>query len=186
MSNDLEVIAKLLSPLLAAFIGAIAKRYFEGKPKLISYLVHSSTIPLNDEANTEINTHSIVVRNTGKKAAHNLRVGHKFLPNSYQIYPPVIYSIQTAPNGAAEFLIPTLVPNEQISISYLYFPPITFNQINSYTKSDEGFAQFINAIPTPQPPKFIVAILWLLLFIGASTLTYWGVLYVGRMLMPGS
>lgn len=186
MPFDLEVVAKLLSPLLAALIGAIAKRYFEAKPKLVSYLVHSSAIPLNDEANTQINTHSIVVRNAGKKAAHNIRIGHNFLPKSFQIYPPVSHTILPGPNGAAEILIPALVPNEQVSISYLYFPPMSFGQINAYTKSDEGLAQIINAIPTPRPSKLVVAVLSVLLFIGASTVAYWALLYAARMLVPST
>lgn len=183
MQFDLEVVAKLLSPLIAALIGAIAKRYFEAKPKLVSYLVHASAIPLNDDANTQINTHSIVVRNAGKKAAHNIRIGHNFLPKGFQIYPPVSHTILPSPSGPAEILIPTLVPNEQISISYLYFPPMTFGQINAYTKSDEGLAQIINAIPTPQPSKFVVAVLWGLIFVGASTVSYWVLLYAARMLV---
>lgn len=184
MSFDFEALAKLLSPLLAALIGTTAKYYLEAKPKLISYLVHSSAIPLNDNTNTQINTHSIVVRNVGKKAAHNIRIGHNFLPKSFQIYPPVSHDILFNPNGANEILIPSLVPNEQISISYLYFPPMTFNQVNAYAKSDEGLALIINAIPTPQPSKLVIAVLWILLFIGASTITYWTLLYAARMLVP--
>lgn len=186
MPVDFEVIAKLLSPLIAALVGAVAKRYFEAKPKLISYLVHSSAIPLNDEANTQINTHSIVVRNAGKKAAHNIRVGHNFLPKSFQIYPPVSHTILPGPGSADEILIPTLVPNEQVSISYLYFPPLTFNQVNAYTKSDEGLAQIINVIPTPRPSKIVVGVLWALVFVGASTVSYWALLYVARTVMPGA
>lgn len=186
MPIDPEIIAKLLSPLIAALIGVIAKRYFEEKPKLISYLVHASAIPLNDEANTQINTHSIVVRNTGKKAAHNIRIGHNTLPKSFQIYPPVSHNILPGPNGSDEILIPTLVPNEQVSISYLYFPPLTFGQVNAYTKSDEGLAQIINAIPTPRPSKLVIATLWLLVFIGASTVAYWGLLYAYHMLVQSA
>ncbi len=181
MQFDIEVFAKLLSPLIAALIGAIAKRYFEGKPKLISYLVHSSSIPLNDEKNTQVNTHCIVVRNAGKRTSLNIRIGHSFLPKGFKVYPPVNYSVIESPSGSAEILIPTLVPGEEVSVSYLYFPPLTWNQVNAYTKSDEGFAKIINAIPTPQPSKFVVLIIWLLMFLGASTLTYWGVLLAARM-----
>lgn len=181
MSFDLEVIAKLLAPMIAAVIGAVVKRYFEAKPKLITYLVHSSAIPLNDEKNTQVNTHCIVVRNAGKKTAHNVRIGHSFLPKGFQVFPPLSHTVLENTNGSAEIVIPTLVPNEQVSISYLYFPPLTWNQVNSYTKSDEGLASVINAIPTPQPPRFVVAIVWLLMFLGASTLVYWAVLFIARM-----
>lgn len=181
MHIDLEVVAKLLSPVIAALIGAIVKRYFEAKPKLISYLIHSSAIPLNDEQNTQVNNHCIVVRNAGKMTAHNVRIGHNLLPKGFQIFPPLSHTVLESPNGSAEILVPTLVPGEQVSISYLYFPPLTWNQVNSYTKSDEGLARIINAIPTPQPSRFIVTIIWLLMFLGASTLTYWLVLFIARM-----
>ena len=178
MSFDLEVIAKLLSPVIAALIGVIAKRYCEAKPKLISYLIHSSAIPLYDEKNTQVNTHCIVVRNAGKKTAHNVRIGHNFLPKGFQIFPPLSHTVLESPDGSAEIVIPTLVPGEQVSISYLYFPPRTWNQVNAYTKSDEGLANIINAIPTPQPSRLVVLIIWLLMFLGASTLVYWLVLFV--------
>lgn len=181
MPFDLEIVAKLLAPVIAAVIGTLVKRYFEAKPKLITYLVHSSAIPLNDDNNTQVNTHCIVVRNTGKKTAHNVRIGHNCLPKGFQVYPPLSHTVLESTNGSAEIVIPTLVPNEQVSISYLYFPPLTWNQVNSYTKSDEGLASVINAIPTPQPPRFVVAIFWLLMFLGASTLVYWAVLFIARM-----
>lgn len=180
MPFDLEVFAKLVSPLIAALVGAIVKRYFEAKPKLISYLVHSSAIPLNDDKNTLVHTHCIVVRNAGKKSAHNIRIGHNVLPKSFQIYPPVRYSVLEGSSGSAEILLPTLVPNEQVSITYLYFPPLLWNQVNAYTKSDEGLAKIINAIPTPQPPRVVILIVWLLMFLGASTLIYWAVLFAAR------
>ena len=39
--------------------------------------------------------------------------------------------------------MPTLVPNEQVTISYLYFPPTTWKQINGPVKSDEGLARVL-------------------------------------------
>ena len=186
MAFDLEVLAKLLAPVIAAVIGAVVKKYFEAKPKLITYLVHSSAIPLNDNSNTQVNTHCIVVRNAGKKTAHNVRIGHNVLPKGFQVFPLLSYKVIESTNGSAEILIPTLVPNEKVSISYLYFPPLLWNQVNSYTKSDEGFASVINAIPTPQPPRFVVALVWLLMFLGASTLVYWAVLFVARMVVQSA
>lgn len=186
MSFDLEITAKLLAPVIAATIGAVVKRYFEAKPKLITYLVHSSAIPLNDDGNTQVNTHCIVVRNTGKETAHNVRIGHNFLPKGFQVFPPLSYTVLEGTNGSAEIVIPTLVPKEQISITYLYFPPLLWNQVNSYTKSDEGLASVINAIPTPQPPRIVAALVWFLMFLGASTLVYWTVLFVARMVVQSA
>jgi hypothetical protein len=74
--------------------------------------------------------------------------------------------------GGAEIVIPKLVPSEQVSISYLYFPPLLWSQIHAYTKSDEGFAKIINVLPTPQLPKWIANLIWLLVFIGVVSLLY--------------
>jgi hypothetical protein len=171
---DSELILKVVSAILATVGGALIKHYLEGKPKLITYLVHASAIPLNDESTTQVNTHSIVVRNAGRKTANNIRIGHNWLPKSFQVFPKVSYEILGEINTSAEILIPTLVPNEQITISYLYFFPNTYTQVNSYTKSDEGMAKVVNAIPTPQAPKWAIAIVWILLITGLSTFFYFG------------
>ncbi len=181
MPFPLETIAKLFSPLIVAIIGAVTRHYLEGRPRLITYLVQAAAIPLPNitaepgQPIPHINTHSIVVRNTGKKTAHNVRIGHFQLPPSYQIWPPVSYEIvkAPAPNIAAEILLPTLVPDEQVSITYLYSPTVLYSQINSYAKSDECLAKVINVIPSPQPNRAVVLLLWSLIFVGASTLVYW-------------
>lgn len=173
MDITIDTIAKLAAPIVAALIGFLLKRYFESKPILITYLVHATAIPLRDESNTNVNTHSIVVRNTGKKTAFNVRIGHNHLPISYNLFPSIKHEVLEGPEGKSEILIPTLVPEEQVNISYLYFPPITWKQINSYCKSDEMQAKYVNVIPSPRPAKPLIALLWTLIFIGASTTIYW-------------
>lgn len=170
---DLDVIAKLLAPIITGIVGWLIKEYLEARPKLITYMVHASAIPLHDEKKTSVNTHSIVVRNAGKKTAHNVRIGHAWLPPSFQLYPQLTHEIIEDENGAAEILIPTLVPDEQINISYLYFPPDTWHKVHSYCKCDEVSAKYVNVVPSPQLSKLQLASLWLLLFIGASTVVYW-------------
>jgi len=95
------------------------------------------------------------------------------MPPNISLYPNIPYIIENTTGGASEIIIPQLVPKEQVTISYLYFPPDTWNKINSYTKSDEGFAKIINVIPMPKPAKLALGIVWLLMFIGASFLIYW-------------
>lgn len=184
MAITLELIAKLLSPLIVIIGGTIAKHFFEARPKLITYLVHASAIPIHQpqKPTINVNSHSIVVRNTGKKTAHNVRIGHYHLPPSYQIFPPVTHEVVKGPNESAEIVVPTLVPNEQVSISYLYFHPLYWNNINSYAKSDECLAKPINVIPSPQPKKALLYLIWLLVFVGASVLLYWLFLLVAWLL----
>ena len=59
------------------------------------------------------------------------------------------------PGGGQEILFPSLVPNEQITVSYLYLPPVTWDQINLGVKSDEGFAKVIRVIPMRLYPKWL-------------------------------
>ncbi len=141
MNYDFITIAKVISPLITLIIGALIRHYSERRSKLISYIGHVSTFSLNDESRTLVFTHSIIVRNAGRKTATNIRLGHNVMPPNVSLYPNIPYKIEKYTRGRSEIVIPQLVPKEQVTISYLYFPPTTLNLINSYTKSDEGFAK---------------------------------------------
>lgn len=173
MEIDIELIAKFISPLIVAVFSLFLGRYLEARPKLISYLVHASEFPLKEGNINGVRTHGVVIRNAGKRTANNVRIGHANVPHSYQMFPNVAHRVEDGGNGSAEIIIPTLVPNEQVSISYLYFPPMLWNQVVSYTKSDEGMAKEINVIPSPQWPQWRVNMVWSLVFIGASSVIYW-------------
>lgn len=175
---DTEIVAKLAAPIITAIIGFVLKSYLEAKPKLVTYLVHASAIPLHDEKGTNVNTHSIVVRNAGKKTANNIRIGHNHLPDSFQLYPRLTHEITKGPDGSAEILIPTLVPGEQLNISYLYFPPVLWSQIHSYCKCDEVNAKYLNVTPTQQLSRLQLVFIWSLIFVGASTIVYWAFLQI--------
>lgn len=187
MQFDFEIVAKVLSPILAAIIATLTKWYLDGRPRLITYLVHASAIPLPAQQGVaqQVNTHTVVVANTGKKTAHNVRIGHAYLPQSHQVFPPVTYTISISPNGGSEIHIPTLVQGEQVFISYLYFPPVTWQQINAYTKSDECMARVITVIPSPQLSRLTLIAVWVLLFVGASTIIYWLFILVAHWARQG-
>lgn len=174
MNIDADVVAKVLGPLLSLIFGAVVKRYTEAKSKVVSFIGHVSAFTLQDGERTVVHTHSVVVRNAGKKAAHNVRLVHGVLPVNITIYPPIQHSIDRNPDDSGEIVIPVLVPQEQVTVSYLYFPPLLWNQINLSTKSDEGFAKIVNVIPMPQPSKTVLGAVWALMFLGASLLFYWG------------
>jgi hypothetical protein len=110
-------------------------------------------------------------KNTGRRAATNVRVSHFVLPD-FQVYPPVLYRVEELPNGGHDIVFPSLVSNEQVSISYLYFPPLLWHQIHIGTKSDEGLARTINILPTPQLPRWAQLILLGLIGIGCLSVVY--------------
>ncbi|MEN7526491.1 hypothetical protein [Cupriavidus sp. DL-D2] len=123
----------------------------------------------------QLHVHGIAVRNAGKKTAFNVRIGHNLKVHHYTIEPRVKHDTFEGPDGGWEILIPSLVPNEQVLISYLYFPPIVWSQIHSYTKSDEGFARYLNVLPTPLPPRWLIVVFGFFFYFGIAALAYFAV-----------
>ena len=171
MNIDWDLAIKIIVPFATLFLGRWIDRIYQKRSKLISYVGHVSSFRMQDTEGTQIYTHSIVVRNAGRESAKNVRIGHNVLPN-YQVFPAVHYEVVPTTGGGAELLIPTLVPGEQLTISYLYFPPMTWDKINSYAKSDDGFAKIITVLPTPQPARWVLRMIWTFVFVGFVSTTY--------------
>jgi hypothetical protein len=175
MKVDWLVVATIAGPVVAAFLGAWLERLLASRPRVVSYLAHSSAVDVQPTEGPRfaVHTHAIVVRNAGRRAATNIRLGHTFLPN-FSVYPAVPFErIDTAGDGV-ELLFNRLVPQEQITVSYLYYPPVTWQQINSYTKFDEGFARIMTVLPTPQPPRWVTRIAWFFIIMGIIASLYLG------------
>lgn len=166
--------ATIAAPILALFVGAALDRILERKARLIAYYGHASVFRLTNPPNATIHTHSVVIKNTGRKPATDIRISHNFLPDNFNLFPDVEFTRVNLPGGGAEIRIPILVPGEQITISYLYFPPITYAQINASVRHAEGFARGITVVPTPQAAPWLARIAWALLFIGAVAVIYVG------------
>ncbi|WP_415265622.1 hypothetical protein [Burkholderia ambifaria] len=177
MTTNWDLVSKLVFPVVTALIVAAIGKRLEYRPKLVIYLAHAAGFalppiegPVQDRVEAEaaaatvtpgapgvqVNVHSVIVRNTGKKTAFNVRLGHNAKVRHYVLEPQVQHELKDVPNGGWEIIIPALVPSEQVLISYLYFPPVIWQQINTYTKSDEGSARYLNVLPTPQPPRWLV------------------------------
>ncbi len=174
MSVDWTVFATYAAPVLALFVGAALDRYLERRPKLLSYIAHSSAVkvqPPTGEA-FQVHTHSVVVRNAGRRSATNVRLGHNFLPPSFSVYPSVPYDVTDLPGDGKELIFPALVPGEQVTVAYLYYPPLLWSAIHSYTKSDEGFAKIVNVLPTPLPAPWLRRTWLAFVILGAITGLY--------------
>jgi|LakMenEpi03Aug12_release.lakeMendotaPanAssembly.Ray.scaffolds.fasta_scaffold984656_1 hypothetical protein len=173
---DWMLVATAVGPLAAVAFGAWLNHLLEGRPSLLSYIVHSSAITTKrqpgGQAPITIHTHSVVVRNTSRRAATNVRLGHQNLPD-FTIFPPVQHDVVWLPDGSAEIHIPQLVRSEQITVSYLYFPPITYDKVNLYTKSDEGFAKVVPVQLFSPPPRPVQLLVQALFVLGAVTAVYW-------------
>lgn len=170
---DWQVFATVAAPIVTLFLGLWLDRRLESRPVLLSHWGHVSSFnyPRGDGGTGIVNTHSVVIRNVGRRAATNVRLSHTVLPD-FTIWPAVEYQIREVPNSGADIVIPTLVPSQHLTISYLYFPPVTYANVNAGVKSDEGFATQIPVLLQRQYPKWYTAVARVLVIVGVATLMY--------------
>lgn len=169
MKIDWTLVARYAAPLIALFVGAALTRLIEKRPRLATYLANAAAIeiPGLEGGSMRVHTHSIVVRNAGRKAAINVRLGHFDLP-AFSVFPPHDYQVVDVPGGH-EIVFPTLVPMEEVTVAYLYFPPRVWNEVNTYTRSDEGFARVLKVLPTEQLPPWLSRLALFLVVVGGFT-----------------
>ena len=170
MTIDWHIVAIIAAPIITLFIGAALERTIRERARVVAYLGEVSVFTIRNEDNPPFNvhTHSVVVRNAGRRPAHNVRLGHQYLPPNVRIFP----EIEHMRNAADEIVFPTLVPGEQVTVGYLYHPPVVWTQINGQIKSDDGMAKILNVLPTPQLPTWIIRSVWFLMSVGVITLVY--------------
>lgn len=151
---DWSLVVEIAKPLVSAGVGLLIGQAIERRAKLVTFYGHVSSFTLQGQNPGVVNTHALIVRNTGRLACKNVRLSHNVVVPNVTVYPDVSYMRNSLPGGGEEILFPVLVPQEQVTISYLYFPPLTWNQINSSVRSDEGIARVLNVLPTPQLPTW--------------------------------
>jgi hypothetical protein len=122
--------------------------------------------------NLIVRSHTVVITNQGTATAHNLRIGHFILPIAYTVFPAMNVPFdETHPKN--EILVPTLSPNENVTISYLYDNSLNFSGVNSYIKCDEGLAEKANLEHISIKSPFLRNTLQVIFFIGIVAVTYW-------------
>ena len=173
MTVEWSTYAAIAVPIFTLFAGVFLNRVTERRPRVVTYLGHISAhrVPQKDGTFVDVFTHSVVLKNSGRLPARNVRISHANLPN-FNVFPQVNLTTENLPDGGSDIVIPTLVPGQQITISYLYFPPTTWQDINVSVRSDEGFAKVLNVLPMVQYPKWFNAIAAGFMLIGLSTLLY--------------
>lgn len=133
----------------------------------------------------DVHTHSIVIRNSGALSAHNVRIQHALSVSAATVNvsvdpPGVNFTHSILPSGGDEFLFPILVAGQQITISYLYYPPLTWDRINLQITCDEGMARVLHVLPIPQLSPWRLWLLRALVVIGAIA-TIFVVVQLGRL-----
>ena len=80
---------------------------------------------------------------------------HQQLPDNFNVYPDMQHTVEQLKGGGAAIVFPTLRPKEEVWISYLYVPPMTYANINTQIKHDAGFAKIITVFLAPQYSKWV-------------------------------
>jgi hypothetical protein len=174
---DWILVATVTGPVIGVAVGVALTRAIEGKARVVVHYGHAAAFRItNVDEPFSVHTHNVVVRNAGKRPAHNVRCGHAVLPPNVTLYPDKDHHIVSLPGGTQELLMPELLPGEEVTIAYLYYPPLMWNQVNTYVKSDEGFAKVITVLPQQQYPRWFNNTAALLMLIGLVTTCYLAVL----------
>ena len=178
MTLDLGVISQAVWSVVLVVVTALVTLFLERRSRLVVYYgsIGSFQLPPSSPGQHAlgVNTHTVVVLNAGRLAARNVRVPHNgplAVANIHvSVFPPVANTRETLPGGQEVIVLPTLAPGQQVTLSYLYFPPLTFNLINLQISSDEGIARQLNVLPTPQPRRWWLILRRLLVAVGAAAI----------------
>ena len=173
-----QIFAAFVAPILAGLIVWCLNRFLVKRPKLVALVGRESqfTLPSFPPPGTVspalVFGNSVVVKNSGNKTAENVRVVHNLLPD-FRVNPPTTaYQLTSLPNGGTEILFPKLLPEQQVTISYLFFDSTPWDKIYVNTIYDEGYAQSLQVIPAPRPPLWFLWSMRLFAFIGVSVTVY--------------
>lgn len=182
----MSALLTFLISLSVTVIGFLLTYFITRKPKLRFYYgaITQITVPNLQQTGAQtpatpgdqhgnqsavVRSHTIVISNQGNATAHNIRVGHNWLPPGHSVSPSLNTVNVGNPN---EILVPTLCSGEVFTISYLY--PITnhFSDINTYLKCDEGLAELANIKHISIRSTFLILIINCLFFIGVFSVIY--------------
>jgi len=166
-----QPIATIAAPIITFFLGIAWQRWLENRPVLISHYGHVASFVFHPAGAPPavINTHAVVLRNASRKPATNARLHHHGTVPDFTIWPQINYQVDQLPGGNQDILIPSLVPGQEISVSYLYFPPRTYQQVNAGIDCDRGGARAIPVLLQRVYPRWVVNVSRALALIGLCT-----------------
>jgi hypothetical protein len=168
-----QPVATIAAPIIALFVGLYLNRAFERRPKLIAYYQHVSSFRWTppDATPGTINTHAIVLTNSGREPATNVRLHHRRLPD-YNIWPAVPHHVEELPDGSKDIVIPTLIRDKTLTISYLYGAPLIAAEINNGIECDQGMAKAIPVLLMRVYPRWVYVGAWGLMVCGLVAILY--------------
>jgi hypothetical protein len=138
-----------------------------------------TTLPANVPPNFNIHTGSLIVLNTGRIPATEVEVTFNWQPPNYNIWPVRPHDTYTSPDNRFTLKFANLAPKEQFLVEQISPQPLP--QIMS-VRCKECVGKAINMRPTVVFPGWFIALLWGLIFLGATSVIYL-LLKVGSLLI---
>ena len=156
---------------ITSFAVGVLLMYLRPKAKLVFWSPHNFRYRLGAaQNNLEIQTDAWTIQNIGRAKTENVDFVFGEQPDHYQLQPSISHDTETLQNGNFLIRIPELAPKEVVTVqilSYTKLPqPLTI-------RSDAGLAQTIPIQFQRILPKWLAALLLLLMLIGLGTTMYW-------------
>lgn len=170
MAVDVGSTAAYLAPLLTFALGWISDRVSSALARPGYYLLHSSAVTIHPPAPppTTVHTHAVLIRNSSRKAATNVRLGHAVL-TAFSVSPDTPYLVRQLPGGTSEIVFESIPPRSVLVITYLYFPPLLWSQVHTTFFSDAGEMRRLNVQTAVRLPALVNALVVGLFFLGLAT-----------------
>lgn len=183
MDINWNIVVDIVVPIFTLIFGIVLTRILERKAKVNYYIGHTSAFNIGIQK--QLNTHSVVVSNQGKKAATGVKIIHDIKPKNFNVYPQREYEKKDLREGGAEIIFPSLVPGEQVTVSYLYYPPVFWTHFNTVVKHDDGLAKMIPMMLTRQYPKWQQSIIGFLFLFGIVAFVYFIIWLIRVIFLSG-
>lgn len=180
---------KIISVVVTILIAYFGR---QRRPRVEAFLVHVAAHPVPyDQPNQQavqgqtlpqqqgvpayfqVNSHTLIVRNLGAEPARNVHISHSVLPVSINVWPTRAYQKNAFQPAGGELVFETLSPKEQVTIAYLYYPPLTYSDINTVVRSDDGLVQILPITTyTRVYPPLVRGLVLCFLAIGVATVVF--------------
>ncbi len=138
------------------------------RPELIHYLSHQQWVTLRQQQNqppTHIGTVTLFLFNQGKAPAKDVHIGHTTLP-AHNVFPDIPREIVQLPSGGSAIRFPVFPARTLVSISYLFWGPLTVEQFLAYVESEDGMSKRIPVMLQRIWPQWWIRFAGVLFFAG--------------------
>jgi hypothetical protein len=172
----------VIATALSSFLVAYFAYWLIGKPRLYVYSPPSTGFQLppqqQDSQPIALRAGQVVVQNAGRQSANKVQLMAQpgWQPWGYTIVPNVDHEVRTGPKGEWLMEIPYIGPRETVTVQILNGPNI------DTVRSLEGPARVVDVIHQRVFPKWVNALMLVLVLVGFVTLIYGAVRLITAVL----